>query len=417
MLLSLLDFLTDTWAEPALAGLAKITLRAALAALASFLVAVVVGPRWIGWLRARFREPILCDSEAVRRLHEHKSATPTMGGLFIVAGLAGATCLMADLSNLLVQAALLLVVGLGLVGAVDDLVKLRGTRNGLSVRSKFAAQLVVATLVAVLIWEHHRHLPDGLVLALPLWGQVGNLGIAFIPLAVLVLVGSSNAVNLTDGLDGLAGGCLIFTTAAMAAVTYAAGHAEMAQYLAIPRIPGAGELTVPAAALVGGVMGFLWFNCHPAQVFMGDTGALPLGGLLGLLALAARQEWLLVVVGGVFVAEAGSVILQVGSFKLRRKRIFRCAPLHHHFQLLGWPENKIVVRFWIAGALCALAGLAALKLNIDDSPHPALPPSAGWVAPAAKETGSARAPGNPTLTSGGPLRQDLLTVASEGVQR
>ncbi len=381
MLLWLLDYLAGPAVEPALAGLAKITLRAALAAMASFLVAVLLGPGLIGWLRARFREPIVCHSDAVRRLHAHKTATPTMGGLFIVAGLLGATCLLADPGNRLVQAALLLVVGLALIGAADDLVKLRGRRNGLSVRGKLAGQLVVATLVAVLVWEHHRHLPDGLTLALPLWGQVGNLGAAFIPLAVLVLVASSNAVNLTDGLDGLAGGCLIFTTAAVTAVTYAAGHAEMAQYLAIPRIPGAGELTVPAAALVGGVLGFLWFNCHPAQVFMGDTGALPLGGLLGLLALAARQEWLLVVAGGVFVAEAGSVILQVGSFKLRRRRIFRCAPLHHHFQLAGWPEGKIVVRFWIAGALCALAGLAALKLNIDEKAgrHPPARPAGAVV--------------------------------------
>ena len=372
MLLWLLDYLNGDLTEPALAGIAKITLRAALAAMASFVVAVVLGPRLIGWLRARFREPILCDSEAVRRLHEHKSATPTMGGLFIVAGILAATCLLADLSNSLLQATVLLVAGFGLIGAADDLVKLRGRRNGLSVRGKLAAQLVVATLVALLVWEHHRHLPDGLALVLPFWGQVANLGIGFIPLAVLVIVGSSNAVNLTDGLDGLAGGCLIFTTAAMTAVTYAAGHAEMAQYLAIPRIAGAGELTIPAAALVGGVLGFLWFNCHPAQVFMGDTGALPLGGVLGLLALAARQEWFLVVAGGVFVVEAGSVIVQVGSFKLRRRRVFRCAPLHHHFQLLGWPESKIVVRFWIAGALCALcalAALAALKLHFENSTY------------------------------------------------
>ena len=368
MLFALLERLAIAWNHPALAGLEKITFRAALAALASFLLAVVLGPRLIRWLRTRYCEPIVCDSDAVRRLHEHKSGTPTMGGLFIVAGLVGATCLFGDLANPLLQAALLLVLGFGLIGAIDDLIKLRGLRNGLSVRGKLAANLVVATLVAVLVWEHHRHLPDGLVLSLPLWGDVCNLGVGFIPLAILVLVGSSNAVNLTDGLDGLAGGCLIVTTAAMTAVTYAAGHAEMAHYLAIPRIPGAGELTVPAAALVGGVLGFLWFNCHPAQVFMGDTGSLPLGGLLGLLALASRQEWLLAVVGGVFVAEAGSVILQVGSYKLRRKRIFRCAPLHHHFQLAGWPENKIVVRFWIAGALCALAGLAALKLNIAESP-------------------------------------------------
>ncbi|MDZ7620816.1 MAG: phospho-N-acetylmuramoyl-pentapeptide-transferase [Patescibacteria group bacterium] len=369
MLIAILQRLAVSWHSPSLNGLEKITFRAALATLASFLLAVVLGPRLIRWLQNRYREPIVCDAEAVRRLHEHKSGTPTMGGLFIVAGLLIATCLFADLGNPLIQATVVLVLGLSLVGAADDLIKLRGLRNGLSVRGKLLAQLAVAMVVAVLVWEHHRHLPDGLALVLPLWGRVCDLGPVFLPLAVLVLVGSSNAVNLTDGLDGLAGGCLIVTAAAMTVVTYAAGHAEMAQYLAIPRVPGAGELTVPAAALIGGVLGFLWFNCHPAQVFMGDTGSLPLGGLLGLLALASRQEWLLVVVGGVFVAEAGSVILQVGSFKLRGKRIFRCAPLHHHFQMLGWPEGKIVVRFWIAGALCSLAGLGALKLNIDDSPR------------------------------------------------
>ncbi len=402
MLFAILDRLTILWNHPALAGVEKITFRAALAALASFVLAVVLGPRLIRWLRSRYCEPIMCDAEAVRRLHEHKSGTPTMGGLFIVAGLIGATCLFSDLTNPLVHAAIVLVVGFGLLGAVDDLIKLRGRRNGLSARAKFLVQLFVATLVAAIVWEHHRHLPDGLALTLPLWGHVCDLGPMFFPLAVLVLVGSSNAVNLTDGLDGLAGGCLLTTTAAMTAVVYAAGHAEMAQYLAIPRIPGAGELTIPAAALVGGVLGFLWFNCHPAQVFMGDTGALPLGGLLGLLALASRQEWLLVIVGGVFVAEAGSVILQVGSFKLRRKRIFRCAPLHHHFQLVGWPEGKIVVRFWIAGALCALAGLATLKLNIDE-PHS----RATWPLPTVSAAEFPRVQDSPSV-----FRQELQFVGA-----
>ena len=180
---------------------------------------------------------------------------------------------------------------------------------------------------------------------------------------MLVIVGASNAVNLTDGLDGLAGGCLLTATAAMTALVYAAGHAEWAAYLGVPRIPHAGEMTVLAGGMIGGVLGFLWFNCHPAQVFMGNTGALPLGGLLGVLAVVARQELLLVVVGGVFVAEAASVILQVGYYKWRRQRLLRCAPLHHHFQFLGWAENKIVVRFWIAAALCALLGTASLKLG------------------------------------------------------
>jgi phospho-N-acetylmuramoyl-pentapeptide-transferase len=176
-----------------------------------------------------------------------------------------------------------------------------------------------------------------------------------------VIVASSNAVNLSDGLDGLAGGCLICATGAMAAVVYASGHAGWAAYLGIPHVAGAGEMTVIAAAMVGGLLGFLWFNCHPASVFMGDVGSLPLGGLLGLLALAARQELLLVAIGGVFVVEAVSVIAQVVSFRLRKRRVLLCAPLHHHFQLKGWSEDKIVVRFWIAAMLCALVGLAALK--------------------------------------------------------
>ena len=270
-----------------------------------------------------------------------------------------------DLSNRYVQAALLLTAGLTAIGAVDDLVKLRGSANGISARCKLAGQLAVATVVAVLIYQHHAALPDGLQLRLPLLSAGIPLGVWFIPAAVIVIVGSSNAVNLTDGLDGLAGGCLIFAVGAMTMVCYASGHAELAEYLNIPRIPGAGELTVLGGATIGGVLGFLWFNCHPAQVFMGDTGALPLGGLLGLLAVAARQELLLLVVGGVFVVEALSVILQVGSYRWRRRRIFLCAPLHHHFQLKGWAENKIVVRFWIAAALCALLGAAGLKLSVD----------------------------------------------------
>jgi len=176
-----------------------------------------------------------------------------------------------------------------------------------------------------------------------------------------VIVGASNAVNLTDGLDGLAGGCLIFATAGMGLASYAAGHATFAECLHITHVPGAGEVAVLAGATIGALLGFLWFNCHPAQVFMGDCGALPLGGLLGVLAIIARQELLLAIVGGVFVVEALSVIVQVGSFRLRQRRVLRCAPLHHHFQLLGWPESRIVVRFWIASALCLIVGLAALK--------------------------------------------------------
>jgi len=311
-----------------------------------------------------------------------------MGGLFIVAGLLGGMILFGDLANRHLQLALLVATGLAAVGAVDDLVKLRGTANGISARWKLAGQLAVALVAAVLLYQHHLHLADGLALRLPLCDASWSLGLWFIPLAVIVIVGSSNAVNLTDGLDGLAGGCLIFAVAAMTVTAYAVGHAELAAYLGLPRIPGAGELTILAGGMIGGVLGFLWYNCHPAEVFMGDTGALPLGGLLGLLAVATRQELLLLIVGGVFVAEALSVILQVGSYKLRRRRVFRCAPLHHHFQFLGWSETKIVVRFWIASAVCALLGVATLKFSVNDD----APPSGASDRVAISQTVASRTP-------------------------
>ncbi|MEE9603626.1 MAG: phospho-N-acetylmuramoyl-pentapeptide-transferase [Thermoguttaceae bacterium] len=348
----------------------KITFRASLAAMASFLLAVILGPRLIAWLNRRFREPNKSDSPQIRRLHGDKEFTPTMGGLFIMAGLVVGVLVFGRLENPYLQAALVVAVGLAALGAVDDLVKLRGNSNGISPRRKLLGQVLVAGIAAVMLYNQQATLDDGLMLRLPLLQGGIWLGIWFVPLAVLVIVGSSNAVNLSDGLDGLAGGCLVFAIAAMTAMTYASGHAELAAYLNIPRIPGAGETTVLAGAMIGGLMGFLWFNCHPAQVFMGDTGALPLGGLLGLLALVARQEILLLVVGGVFVAEASSVIIQVGYFKWRRRRVFLCAPLHHHFQFKGWPENKIVVRFWIAAALCGLLGMAGIKLGAAD-PAPA----------------------------------------------
>ncbi len=350
------------------AAMEKITWRASVAAMISFALALALGPRMIAWLRSRYREPVVSDSDHIRRLHRHKDATPTMGGLFIVAGLVGGILLLGDLGNAYVQTAIVLVLGMGLLGAVDDLTKLAGGR-GISARAKLAGQIAVALVaVAPLAWIHSQT-PGGAKLIVPGVGGIA-VGAAFVPLAVLVIVGASNAVNLADGLDGLAAGCLIFTTGAMATLTYVAGHVEWAGYLNIPYVSGAGEMTVVAAAMIGSLLGFLWFNCHPAQVFMGDTGSLALGGLLGLLAVVARGELLLLVAGGVFVAEAASVIIQVGYYKWRRRRVFLCAPLHHHFQFLGWPETKIVVRFWIASALCAVAGLAALKLGVREDTSP-----------------------------------------------
>jgi phospho-N-acetylmuramoyl-pentapeptide-transferase len=381
MLLLLLEHLRGT-ACGYDAALGKITLRASVAAVVGLLLALALGPRLIRWLSRRFREPIKGHSAHLLRLHRNKQSTPTMGGLFLVAGLVGGVLLFGDLANAYVQAAVLLTLGLALVGAVDDLTKLRGKSHGLSARAKLFGQTAVALAAAVVVWQHHAALHDALQIRLSPFSPDHvsfSLGPWFIPLAVLVIVGASNAVNLTDGLDGLAGGCLVFATAAMGVVTYLSGHAELAQYLNLPRIPGAGEMTVVAGAMVGGLLGFLWFNCHPAQVFMGDTGSLPLGGLLGLLAVVARQEMLLVVIGGVFVVEAVSVILQVGWYKWRRRRIFLCAPLHHHFQFRGWPETRIVVRFWIAAAVFAILGVGSLKLHAVDPPSP--PPAAACAFP------------------------------------
>ncbi len=351
-----------------LGALGRITLRAALAAGAGFIAALLLGPRSIQWLRGRFREPIVSPSPQLRQLHQHKQATPTMGGLFVVAALIAALLLFGDLTNHYVPSVLVTLLGLAAVGAVDDLLKLAG-RGGLSARWKLAGQCTVALVAAGLLYGIACRRPGGTDLFVPLIGSVGDLGWLFIPLALVVIVGSSNAVNLADGLDGLAGGCLIATLAALGAAAYASGQPAWATYLGVPHVPGAGELVVVACAAIGGTLGFLWFNCHPAQVFLGDTGSLPLGGVLGLMAVMVRQEVWLIVAGGVFVAEAVSVILQVAVYRCRRRRVLLCAPLHHHFQFRGWPEAKVVVRFWIASILCAALGLAILKGHVtDDGP-------------------------------------------------
>ncbi|MCX7428269.1 MAG: phospho-N-acetylmuramoyl-pentapeptide-transferase [Planctomycetia bacterium] len=372
----MLLWLIERFPEAAWPGLGKITLRGALAAMASFLLALALGPRLIGWLRRHFREPIRSDSAELRRLHQAKESTPTMGGLFLVAGLVAGLIVFGDLANRFIQVALVVALGLAAVGAIDDLIKLRGRTNGLSWWTKLLGQWLVAAAAVTLLYMHHTQEPEVLMPWVPLLGSTLPLGLGVIPLGVLVIVGASNAVNLTDGLDGLAGGCLVFAIGAMGVVAYASGHAELAEYLNLPRVRGAGEMAVLAGAMIGGVMGFLWFNCHPAQVFMGDTGSLPLGGLLGLIAVATRQELLLVLVGGVFVAEAASVILQVIVYRWRGRRVFLCAPIHHHFQFRGWPENRIVVRFWIASAVCAILGVACLKWNVHEPPplSPPLPP-------------------------------------------
>ena len=249
------------------------------------------------------------------------------------------------------------------MGAIDDWIKLRTERNGLSLKQKFAVQIVLALVVSLVLYHEHKNLADGLDLIWPFGNSAIWLGGGFVVWSLLVLVGSSNAVNLTDGLDGLASGCMVFAGSAFTALTYLAGHRIWADYLSTPYIPGSGELSIVMGAMVGAMLGFLWFNCYPAQVFMGDTGSLPIGALLGLAALVTRQELLLVVVGGIFVLETLSVILQVGWFRLTGNRLIACSPLHNHFLFQGQHEFKIVVRFWIGSALLALVAVASLKIH------------------------------------------------------
>ena len=336
-----------------------ITFRAAMAALTAFVVSFLFGPWLIRKLTAaKIGQHIRPDGP---ERHLSKAGTPTMGGTLILSSLILATLLLADLGNLYVWLVLLVTGGFAAIGFVDDWRKLTG-RNSKGLPGKTR-----------LFWEFAIGLAAGLFLYLvqfdtaiyfPFFKEWRlELGVLYIPFAALLLVGASNAVNLTDGLDGLAIGPVMTTAFTYGIFAYATGNAKLAEYLQVPYIAGTGELAIFCAALVCAGLGFLWFNAYPAMMFMGDVGALPLGAALGILALLTKQELVLVIAGGVFVVEALSVILQVASFKLRRKRIFRMAPIHHHFELLGWPEPQIIVRFWILSILCAVVALSTLKLR------------------------------------------------------
>ncbi len=340
-----------------------ITLRAVLAALTALFVSFLLGPWMIRRLTA------LKIGQAVRddgpQTHLSKAGTPTMGGALILIAMALSTLLWTDLTNRYVWLALFTLAGFGAIGWVDDWRKVvERNPRGLPARWKYFWQSVVALLVAAyLAWS--ASLPAQTELIVPFFKQVVMpLGVAgFVLLAYFVIVGTSNAVNLTDGADGLAILPTVMVAGALGVFAYVAGHAVFAKYLGLPHIPGAGELTIFCAALVGAGLAFLWFNAYPAEVFMGDVGALALGAVLGLIAVIVRQEIVLFIMGGVFVLETISVMLQVGSYKLRRKRIFLMAPLHHHFELKGWKETQVVVRFWIVSIVLVLIGLSTLKLR------------------------------------------------------
>ena len=325
-------------------------------------MAIVIGPKMIRWLQQMQIGQTVRDDGP--ESHLAKSGTPTMGGLLILAAIVSSVLLWADLSNRYVWVTLFVVVSYGIIGFVDDYRKvIRKDAKGLIARWKYFWLSAVGIGVAFYLYSSTQD-PAETALIVPFFKDVmPQLGMLFIVVTYFVIVGTSNAVNLTDGLDGLAIVPTILVAGAFAIFAYATGNVNFSAYLHIPYIPLTSELVVVCTAIVGAGLGFLWFNTYPAQVFMGDVGSLALGGTLGILAVLLRQEIVLFIMGGLFVAETLSVILQVGSFKLRGKRIFRMAPIHHHYELKGWPEPRVIVRFWIISLILVLIGLATLKLR------------------------------------------------------
>lgn len=340
-----------------------ITFRAAYSAVTAFLLALLLGP----WFIAKLREHGVVKHvrQEGPESHQGKAGTPTMGGLLLLAAIGISTLLWADLGSIEVRIALVSMVWLGGLGFLDDYLQVvRGHPRGLVGRAKIVGQVVLGLGVAAAILMTLDRGDHATATTVPfLKERMLDLRFLYVPFVVLTITGFSNAVNLTDGLDGLAIGAVVFAAAALAGLAYVSGHSRFAEYLQILYLPGSGELTVFCAAIFGASLGFLWYNGHPAEVFMGDTGSLALGGTLAIVAILIKMELILVVAGGLFVAEAASVVLQVGSFRLRGKRIFRMAPIHHHFELLGWPESKVVVRFWIVASLLGLLSLSTLKLR------------------------------------------------------
>jgi phospho-N-acetylmuramoyl-pentapeptide-transferase len=355
-----------------------LTFRTAFASLTAMFTGLIVGPVVINRLR-EFQIGQFIREEGPKA-HQKKAGTPTMGGLLIAIAVVVPTLLWADLSNPFVWIAIFATCAFAAIGFADDYIKVVKKRNlGLTARAKMGLQILTSLIIAsILIGLQARgqystklivpffkqFRPD---LVIEKWAQNPHIWpLAFLPFVVfvcIVIVGSSNAVNLTDGLDGLAIGCTVIAAGALTVLTYVSGHATFASYLELQRMPQIGELTIFCGAMVGSAIGFLWYNAHPAEVFMGDVGSLALGGAIGTVAVMIKQELLLPFIGGVFVIEALSVIIQVASYKLRKKRVFKMAPIHHHFELLGWSESKVIVRFWIASLVFALFALTTLKLR------------------------------------------------------
>jgi phospho-N-acetylmuramoyl-pentapeptide-transferase len=338
-----------------------ITFRAAYAAIAALLISFLAGPLLIRKLKKlKLGQKVRDDGP---KTHLAKSGIPTMGGILIILSIVSAVILFMDPANLFTWLILVAAIGFGAIGFIDDFLKItRKNSKGLIARYKLIGQFVVSLAIVMILYLNRQDLTTELYLPF-LKNPVIDLSWLYIPFAVVILMGCANAVNFTDGLDGLASGLVIFVGLSFAILSYLTGRVDMTDYLNIPYMEGSGELTVASAALTGAAIGFLWFNTHPAEVFMGDTGSLSMGGVIGVIALIIKKEILLVIVGGVFVMEFFSVVIQVVYYKFTKKRIFRMAPLHHHFELAGWKESKVVIRFWILGGLFAVLSLTTLKIQ------------------------------------------------------
>ncbi len=345
-----------------------ITFRATMAAVTSFFICIIAAPILTRFFHQwRIREHARRkDCPGLASFHEQKEGIPTMGGIFIIGSIVISVLLWADITNRYILLSLFTGLYLAILGFVDDYVKLtRPGQHGIRARTKLLWQILLGCFIGSYVFNNPDTSPHfASRLDFPfLKNLVISLGWFYVPFIALVVIGTSNAVNLTDGLDGLAIGCVLIVSGTLAVLSYITGNINFSQYLFVPYVPNSGELTVFCSAIAGASLGFLWFNCHPATIFMGDTGSLALGGCLGVIAVFIKKELWLILLGGIFVIEALSVIFQVASFKLTKKRIFKMAPLHHHFQLSGWNESKIIIRFWIIGIILALITLALLKIR------------------------------------------------------
>lgn len=360
MLYSLLYSLHD-WFSP-FNVFRYITFRSALAVLTAMIITFILGPKVIKRLgRFSVTQQVRDDGP---QTHLGKTGTPTMGGVLIIISIIVTVLLWGDLTNKYILTMIFSLVGFGTIGFIDDYLKVvKRNPKGLSGYYKFGAQVLLALAISMFLYMNPKD-PYNDVLSIPFFKKwLFDLGWFYVPFSIIVIVGSSNAVNLTDGIDGLAVGLVGISVLATGILVYISGNFKFSQYLQVLYIPGTGELTVFCGAILGASLGFLWYNSYPADVFMGDVGSLSLGGVLGTLAVITKQEIVLAVVGGIFVIETLSVVFQVASFKLTGKRMFRMAPIHHHFELKGWPEPKVIVRFWIVGIMLALLSLATLKLR------------------------------------------------------